>query len=210
MELTREDKAHRLFLLYNSLRPITRVLMQEARAGKYKRPYKYTENRQALFEELVTFSEANNIHPTNWLVFLFERRKWQRPPFLSRQQLMSPKSLQAYRKEGVHENIRGFWAFAKYKQTEGVSTLTLDPRKDIFRSVEARKLQLVTDSDICMAKTFSRTDPTYGFHPRSFPCQGCKMKEKCKQSLIEMMGPAIVPLRKGEITLEQYEGVAGE
>lgn len=178
--------------------------------GRYKRNYSYTKKRQELFEELVDFSETNGIPPTNWLVFLFERRSWQRPPFLSHQQLMSPKSLEAYRTQGAHTSVIGFQAFQGFKQTDGVEKLELDPRRDLFKSVENRKSQLVSMSELCMAKTFSSTDPTYGFHPRSKVCQGCSKSAECEKSLIQVMGKNIVRLRKGEISMQQYKGTLND
>jgi hypothetical protein len=195
---------------YNYYRSYTAHVQQIRAKGGYVRQLQMRtkkEDRQPLFQAMVDFCQEYRLDPKLWLYLLFKIRGWRAAPRVDQ---LVPKSRKTLQKNlELYADLSDLPLFQKYRhekqQTAAVQNGTAwDVNRDIGYSTEALKRRYINEGDAerCLSELEERT---YGFHPRSLVCARCPLKTECTQKLEAKFGAHIVPLRRGDITIQQAQ-----
>lgn len=161
------------------------------------RGYKPTEDRLALFAEMIEWCRARDIDPRLWLYSLFRARCWTFPPKLTRGCLLSENMIPKYRKIGENDYLDGYRS--RIQKDLPDSADSWDPNRDLNHTVESLKKRFrdLGKAEVCMQESFART---LGYHPESSICVECPLGMACARQLCDYVTFDIMALRLGKIT----------
>ena len=160
------------------------------REKKYLRNPAWNDERKAFFVDFIVWTRDQGMEPVTWLLWCFRVRNWRFPPKLTAGHLMNPKSkaLASYK----HQTMLSYDSTRLAKP--------FDPNVDISPTVEQTKARYLQQG-MAMSCFAGMYDATFGYHPRSGPCQMCPMAQRCKAQLVKMMPFDIMALRTGKLSV---------
>lgn len=182
--------AEQLFKDYCFYRDETVSIKKLKAGGQFFRPMKFTKEREALFNKLISWCGEKQIPVRQWLYTLFVIRRWMFAPKLTEGHLCSKNHVPKFYK------VDDYAFYDKYViQNKAPSKSKFDPNIDLVESVEARKKELLSIGGGQLCMNFMESE-TFGYHPKSFVCKGCSDRFLCNDMLIKAVGFDILSLRE--------------
>lgn len=153
---------------------------------------------------------SKGIDSRRWLYYLFRKRHWLFAPQLH-QLIPSKRNLKKAVADFSTMGDTPVYAAVIYQETEAArrqAGTDFDVNRDLTAMAEARKRIYLGEGrpDKCIAQMLTET---YGYHPKSVVCARCPLWQQCAAHLQSMVPFDIMALRRGELSLQQAQVIAG-